>query len=80
MALSNHPHVQQRRLVLRQLPNPGTQVVFIVETDLVLDVAAAGYDTTALEVLNREIAEELSDLKVDKIEIVSFVPEWTISA
>jgi len=75
MALGSHPHVRQRRLVLRQLPNPGTQIVFIVETDLVLDAAAAGYDPTAIELLNQEIAEELSDLKVNNIEIVSFVPE-----
>ena len=49
--------------------------MFIVETDLALDAAASGYDARAIKILNQEIVEELGDLKVDKIEIVAFVPE-----
>jgi len=71
MALSDNPHVRHRRLTLRA--GSPADLVFVVETDLVLDAAAEGYDATAIEILNREIAEELRDLKVDKIEIVPFV-------
>ena len=70
MALCDNPHVRHRRLVKRA--GSPEDVVFIVETDLVLDAAAEGYDPMAIEILNHEIAEELGDLKVDKIEIVPF--------
>jgi len=71
MALCDNPHVRHRRLAIRA--ESSVQVVFVVETDLVLDAAADGYDALAIEILNQEIAEELRDLKVDKIEIVPFV-------
>lgn len=72
MALHDNPHVRQRQLAVRA--GSPDEAVFIVETDLVLDAAAEGYDATAIEILNQEIAEELRDLKVDKIEIVPIVP------
>jgi len=75
MALRCNPHVKRRQLVRRELANPGTQCVFIVETDLVLDPVAEGFDAAAIEVLNQQIAEDLGDFKVDAIEIVPFVPE-----